>query len=82
MEAKVFSAVPGLEIRIGNYGSATTEDPVTIPTEVADELEATEPRVRIERTSATHARVPKKAKVTPAAAAPASNGSPSNGGKE
>jgi hypothetical protein len=82
MEAKVFSAVPGLEIRIGNYGSASTDAPVTVPPEVADELEATEPRVRIERSGAAPARAPKKAKVTPAAAAPASNGSPSDGGKE
>lgn len=43
---KVFTTVPGLELRIGNYGTATMEIPVDVPDEVAAELKK-DSRLRI-----------------------------------
>ncbi len=45
--AKVYSAVPGLELRVDTYGTATEENPVEVPEAVAVELRR-DPRVRVE----------------------------------
>jgi hypothetical protein len=39
MSAKVYSTVPGLEMRIGNYGVATNTEPAIVPDDVAEQLE-------------------------------------------
>jgi len=45
--AKIYCAVPGLELRIDTYGTATETAPVEVPESVAAKLQA-DPRLRIE----------------------------------
>jgi hypothetical protein len=40
MNAKVYTVVKGLEVAIGGYGVANNDQPVVVPDEVADQLEA------------------------------------------
>lgn len=56
---KAFAREAGIEIRIGNYGTATHDRPAVVPQAVADEL-AKNSRVRVEADEPSPRPAPKK----------------------
>lgn len=49
--AKVYTAVPGLSRQVGTYGVASNDTALTVPEDVAKELDAN-PEFRVEREDA------------------------------
>jgi hypothetical protein len=56
--AKVYSAVPGLKVMIQGYGVATVDEPVTVPDDVARDVEK-DKRLRVEKDEAAPRLAPK-----------------------
>jgi len=50
---KIFATVPGAEVRISHYGTATNDQPCLVPAAVAKEL-AHDKTLRIEPDEGTH----------------------------
>lgn len=79
--AKVFATEPGVEIRVGNYGTATEAEGVVIPDSLADEIAAI-PSLRVVRGEETKPANPETKAPRVETIAPKTETKPAKGEKE